>query len=285
MTDARDRSIEPELPGPRTPALLVIDLATAVAGACVDGCLTIVRNASRARVLRSSAAWRPPLVPLSWQPASLVTGIARQRAGLRDQARRVVGRLLDMWTPVIVEAVVTRLDLTDIVTRNVDIDEVVRSVDLDAVIARIDADAIVRRIDLDAAVASLDLNAAAKELDIDAIASRLDIEALLAQIDLDRLVARLDLNAAATALDIDAVAGRLDLDALISRIDLVGLVEGVIAAIDLPAIIRESSGSVASQTVQSARMTGISGDEAVSRALDRYLFRRRHETRSAEGPR
>ena len=59
--------------------------------------------------------------------------------------RQGVERLLDQWTPVVAELVVSRLDLTGIVTRHVDIDEVVKAVDLDAVVARIDLDAIVQR--------------------------------------------------------------------------------------------------------------------------------------------
>ena len=148
-------------------------------------------------------------------------------------------RLLDQWTPVIVEMVVSRLDLTGIVIRHVDIDEVVKAVDLDAVVARVDLDAVVQRVDLDAAVSGVDLNAAVE------------------------------------GVDIDAIAGRLDIDAVIDRVDVVAMVEEVIAAIDLPAIIRDSTGSMASETVRSARMTGISADEAISRSIERHLFRRR----------
>lgn len=90
------------------------------------------------------------------------------------------------------------------------------------------------------------------------------------------------------------VVGQLDrlLDALVplvtaellSRIDkdtLNGLVEDVLDTIDLPSIIRESSGSMASETVQGARMQAIAGDEAIARIVDRLLFRRR--ARAAEG--
>ena len=162
--------------------------------------------------------------------------------------RREVERLLDRWTPVLVELVVSRLDLTGIVTRHVDIDDVVKAVDLDAVVARIDLDAIVQRIDLDAAVAGVDLNAAVE------------------------------------GVDIDAIAGKLDIEAVIERIDVVAMVEEVIAAIDLPAIIRDSTGSMASETVRSARMTGISADEAISRSIERYLFRRRRTPSAIDAP-
>jgi hypothetical protein len=187
-------------------------------------------------------------VPARLQPATLLAGLARRGAGHRVRALAGVGRLLDQWTPVIVELVVSRLDLTGIVTGHVDLDDVVKEVDLDAVVARLDLDAIVQRIDLDA---------------------------IVQRIDLDAAVGGVDLNAVVEGVDIDAIAGRLDLDAVIARVDVVAMVEEVIAAIDLPSIIRDSTGSMASETVRSARMTGISADEAISRSIERHLFRRR----------
>jgi len=224
---------------PRSDAELVVDVALGVLVASVGAGLAVVRTATESPVLRSAAGWRPPFVPARLQPATLLADLARRGARHRAWARREVERLLDQWTPVLVELVVSRLDLTGIVTRHVDIDDVVKAVDLEAVVTRIDLDAIVQRIDLDAAVAGVDLNAAVE------------------------------------GVDIDAIAGRLDIDAVIERIDVVSMVEEVIAAIDLPAIIRDSTGSMASETVRSARMTGISADEAISRSIERYLFRRR----------
>ncbi|HET6299559.1 MAG TPA: hypothetical protein VFG33_39705 [Kribbella sp.] len=61
--------------------------------------------------------------------------------------------------------------------------------------------------------------------------------------------------------------------AVVQRIDLAGLAEGVIAEVDLAEIIRQSTGSVASDTVRGVRMQGISGDEAVGRAVGRLRVR------------
>jgi hypothetical protein len=149
---------------------------------------------------------------------------------------------------LIAELVISRLDLTGIVVRHVDIDEVVKAVDLDAAVARVDLDAVVQRVDLDAAVSGVDL------------------------------------NAAVGGVDIDAIAARLDVTAVIDRVDVVAIVEEVIAAIDLPAIIRDSTGSMASETVRSARMTGISADAAISRSIERHLFRRRRSPTTTDAP-
>ena len=70
-------------------------------------------------------------------------------------------------------------------------------------------------------------------------------------------------------------SARVDIDAVIDRVDLVRIVEEVLEEIDLPALIRDSTGSMTSETVRGVRMTGISADDALTRAVDRALFRRR----------
>jgi len=74
---------------------------------------------------------------------------------------------------------------------------------------------------------------------------------------------------------VDEVLRRVDLDAVIARLDLAKLAEDVIASVDLPEIIRESTSAVSSETVREVRMRGISGDEAVGRAMERLRPRRR----------
>ena len=61
---------------------------------------------------------------------------------------------------------------------------------------------------------------------------------------------------------------------VLKRIDMAGLAEGVIAEVDLSEIIRQSTGSVASDTVRGVRLQGISGDEAVGRVVARLRLRR-----------
>ena len=175
----------------------------------------------------------------------VVAGVARVvpvpgRAAIEQVAAATastVSGVLDLLVPSVTGAVLSRLDLTTVVTEHVDLDAVVREVDIDAVIDRIDITALVReRVDLDAIVAGV---------------------------------------------DIDSVAARIDIDAVIDRIDLVGLAQEVMDALDLPAIIRGSTASVASESVQDVRLQTIAADEAVSRVVDRLLLRRRHR---APGP-
>lgn len=78
---------------------------------------------------------------------------------------------------------------------------------------------------------------------------------------------------------LDQIISTVDLDLVIERVDAVKLVDEVLAELDLPALVRESTGSLASEGVRTARMTGISADEAISRGLNRFL-RRSHQLRA-----
>ena len=239
---------EPEASLQRSDAERAADVALGIVGVSVGAGLAVVRAVATSPALRSVAAWQPRFVPTRWQPATLLAEAGQRGARYRVWAAQGAERLLDQWTPLIAELVISRLDLTGIVVRHVDIDEVVKAVDLDAAVARVDLDAVVQRVDLDAAVSGVDL------------------------------------NAAVGGVDIDAIAARLDVTAVIDRVDVVAIVEEVIAAIDLPAIIRDSTGSMASETVRSARMTGISADAAISRSIERHLFRRRRSPTTTDAP-
>ena len=97
------------------------------------------------------------------------------------------------------------------------------------------------------------------------------------------VVSRLDLTSLVIRhVDIDGVISAVDLDAAVAQVDLIPVVEQVLAEIDLPAIIRDSTGSITAETVRGARMTGITVDEAISQAIQRRLFRRRGATPPVE---
>ena len=82
---------------------------------------------------------------------------------------------------------------------------------------------------------------------------------------------------------VDAALQELDLTKIVmDRVDLVTVAEYVVAAIDLPEIIRASTGSMASETVRGLRMPGVGADQAVTRAVDKVLFRRAHRRAAAD---
>ena len=198
----------------------------------------------------------PPGVPSGLQPAHLASRLAKRGSERRTAVSVAALRWLDVLVPRLLDEVLRRARLTDLVREHLDLDAVVAGVDLDGAAARLDVDAVVARADLDAAVARVDLDAAVARVDLDAIVKRLDLTALvLERVDLERLV-----------------------DAVLAETDLVGLAQEVIDGVDLPAIIRESTGSMASDTVRGARMQSIVADEALGRAVDRLLLRRRGHT-------
>jgi hypothetical protein len=89
---------------------------------------------------------------------------------------------------------------------------------------------------------------------------------------LDEVLRRVDVTeVVVTRVDLDAVAARLDVERLLGRVDLPAIATQVIDAVDLPEIIRGSSGAMASDTIVGARLRGIAGDQAISRVRDRLL--------------
>jgi len=265
------------VPGPvlRPETQLALDAAVGALGAAVGAAVVLGRTGARVAGPVARVLWRPPLVPRGLQPASVFTSAARAGRTERLLLTRRLALLLDAWTPAVVEALVSRLDLTGLVDEHVDLDALVATVDLDRAVALVDLDAAVARVDLDSAVERVDVDAVVRRVTLEAIIERIDIDGIVAGVDLDAIVDRIDLDEIATRLDVDAVVARVDLDAVIDRLDLAGIVGEVLDEIDLPEIIRDSTGSMASETVRGVRMSGITADEAISRAVDRVLFRRR----------
>lgn len=101
------------------------------------------------------------------------------------------------------------------------------------------------------------------------------LDDVLDQVDLTTVVLdRVDLDAVAAGLDLDAAAARIDVDAILARVDLIALAEYIIDGVDLPEIIRDSTGSMASEGIRSVRLQSIDADERVNRLVDRMLLRR-----------
>jgi hypothetical protein len=105
---------------------------------------------------------------------------------------------------------------------------------------------------------------------------------VVAKVDLDRIVDRLDMDRIAARIDLDAIAARIDVDAVVARVDLAGLTEQVMDEVDLGEIIRESSGTMATETVDALRVQGMRADRLLSRVVDRFLLRK--DERDTGGP-
>jgi len=243
--------------------------------------------------------------------AGLAGATARsRRLQLRAQARRGDARsTLDLLIqavlrPIIkrvVDAALAELDLTKIVLEHVDLDRVAEALDIDGIVAGVDLDAAVARVNLDAAVArvnldaavgrvdldqivdridvdgivaSVDIGAVVNRVDIESIVNRLDIDGIVAEVNLQAIVDRLDIAAVVAKVDPDPVVSRVNFDAAMSHIDLIGIAQRVVDGIDLPGIIRESTGSLATEAVAGVRVQGQAADDAVGQLVGRVLRRR-----------
>lgn len=222
---------------------------------------------------------------------AVVSGLAASAGRAREQLEQASASAARDALRWAAEAALTTLDVTRLVLAHVDLDALAAGLDVDAVVARADLDAAVARVDVDAIVSRVDVDAVLDALDLDAVMARIDLDALLGRIDVEAVVGRVDLNQVAARLDLDAVASRVDLetlvsridpdalvarvdvDALIARLDLVTLTRSVLEAIDLPQILRESSGAVSSQAARVVRTEGMHADDSVSRWVDRVLRR------------
>lgn len=183
----------------------------------------------------------------------------------RAEAHKRLSALLDVVVPEIVRTLLARIDLTALVGESLDLDRVAAGLDVDAVAARLDVDRVLDRIDL---------NEVADRIDVDRILDRVDLDEVAARLDVDKVIARVDLDGVVDRVDLDRAAARLDLDPILERADVVGLARYVIDAIDLPALIRSSTGSMTSEVVRGVRAQGADADEAVQRVVDRLLRRR-----------
>jgi hypothetical protein len=193
----------------------------------------------------------------------------RFRVGLERAGAELVRWIL----PQAVEAAFATIDVTDLVRAHVDLDALAKALDVDAVVARVDIDAAVARVDLDRAVSRVDLDAIIARADLDRVVSRLDLDTIIARADLDRAVSRVDLNAIMQRVDPDEIVARVDIEAALDRLDLTGIVRQVLEAIDLAAILHESTGAASSQAARVVRTEGMNADASVARFFDRMLRR------------
>ena len=102
----------------------------------------------------------------------------------------------------------------------------------------------------------------------------LAVSAIIDRIDLTQIV--LD------HVDIDAIVAKANMDEIIDRVPMVDIADYIIAEIDLPKIIRESTGGVATDAVNAARLQALSVDNLVNKIADSLLLRRKG--RKVESP-
>lgn len=234
----------------RAPAASAQDVVVGSA----DIAVRVAMRGARAAGFLVTPAYRVAVRPLPrrLRPAELARRVAERGARQRLSAQERAARILDELVPLVLDSVLRRIRLTELILGHVDLDEVVAAVDLDAPVARVDVAAVTSRVDLDAL---------AGRLDIEKVLDRLDLTAVvLERVDLEALVA-----------------------AVLDRLDLPAIAQDVIDAVDLPALVRDSTGTMASESVRGARAHAIAADERVTRAVERLRQRVRREQAGEPG--
>ena len=182
----------------------------------------------------------------------------------RPRDEEAATAFLRLLVPQVTDAVLDQIDLNELVNERVDLDGIVEGVDLARVVDRIDVDAIVAGLDLDELV------------------RRIDVRSVVDRLPLDDIVGR------STSMGSSArrprsgrptdgpgrVAAKLDVEAVINRVDLTAIARRVIEELDLIELIRDSMGSITSETVGGIRVQSANADRAISRLVDRVLRRR-----------
>ncbi|MGY1710422.1 hypothetical protein ACI8AC_13030 [Geodermatophilus sp. SYSU D00758] len=228
----------------------------------VLGVLDVLLGAAVLGVAAARTPARVPRAAVHRLPAPGRRALRRARAALRarglTERHLLTGRLgavTDAAVPAFARAALARVDVPDLLARFVDLDRVVALVDLQRAVDRVDVDRIAAR------------------LDVDRVAARLDLDAVIDRLDLDRVADRLDVDRVAARLDLDAVIDRVDPDRIADRLDVVALARYVVDAIDLPDLIRSSTGTLTTEVVSGVRSRGAEADQAVDPVVDRRLRR------------
>lgn len=124
---------------------------------------------------------------------------------------------------------------------------------------------------------------------LDAVLDRLDLTRMVIErVDLTRVVQatldQMDLTQLVLErVDVDRLVEEADLDRLIDRLPLIDLANYIVDEIDLPRIIRESTGGIATDAMNAVRIQSIGVDQMVTRITDAMLLRRKARATTAPG--
>ncbi len=238
------------------------DPAATMAGAGLGAAITAAEAAASAATNAADAM--APLI--SWiidpkfakQATEVAAGATRVLDGqwkvAQAEAMDAASSFLSILVPEIMKGVMDQVDLTALVKERVDVNAIVEDVDLDRIMDRVDIDAIVAKVDVDA---------------------------IIDRVDVQRVIGTVDLNEVVDGVDIERIVERVDITSIIDRLDLGAIAQEVIDDVDLPAIVRESSGAMASEGVQTVRVQSMNADRLVSRIIDKVL---RREARDLDAP-
>ncbi len=151
------------------------DLAAASAGFVIEGTRalgSVARAIERSLAAPAAAAGRSPFLGdlLAHWEAIWEQAEAADRPTVDESFRRAV------------DAVLNRIDLTEVIRSHVDIQRLARDIDVNTLVADLDMQALTDRIDVEALAAKIDVDAIAGRLDLDALVRRLDVLAIATEV-------------------------------------------------------------------------------------------------------
>lgn len=102
-------------------------------------------------------------------------------------------------------------------------------------------------------------------------------------IAVNAVVSRIDINEIVKEhVDVNEIVAQADITPILDRVPMTEIADYVIEEIDLPSLVRESTGGVADGLLGTLRFQAIQTDNFVSQIVDRILFRKKMRIKEQE---
>ena len=102
-------------------------------------------------------------------------------------------------------------------------------------------------------------------------------------IAVNAVISRIDINEIVKEhVDVNEIVAQADITPILDRVPMTEIADYVIEEIDLPSLVRESTGGVADGLLGTLRFQAIQTDNFVSQIVDRILFRKKMRIKEQE---
>jgi len=103
-------------------------------------------------------------------------------------------------------------------------------------------------------------------------------------IAVNAVISRIDINEIVKEhVDVNEIVAQADITPILDRVPMTEIADYVIEEIDLPSLVRESTGGVADGLLGTVRFQALQTDDFVSHIVDRILFRKKLRAKEHEG--
>ena len=157
----------------------VVDVAISV-GLTATG--VVARSATIAyRLVQPFATLvlQPPVLPERYWPQRGIDQLADRGERARRQGVRQAWALLDDLVPFVVDVILDRIDLTQIVIDRVNVMRIVDEVDIAGIVGHLDFDSIIESVPINHILELVDINGIVARVNLDQIMARVDVNAIV----------------------------------------------------------------------------------------------------------